>query len=84
MIDRADKEARFFCVMNNRRKENLLPLINKMFIHNNGEEKEELKTIIYFFLYFKKLISVIMVLGYKKLTIHYGLTKGCSIQLKIK
>ena len=29
MIDRADKEARVFCIMNNRTKENLLPIIKE-------------------------------------------------------
>ena len=32
LIDRANKEARVFCVMDNRRKENILPIIKKMFI----------------------------------------------------
>ena len=40
MIDRADKEARVFCVMNNRTKENLLPII-KDNIHTNYEPENE-------------------------------------------
>ena len=38
MIDRADKEARVFCVMNNRTKENLLHLIKEnIYISNESE-----------------------------------------------
>ena len=38
MIDRADKEARVFCVMNNRKKENLLPIIKEnIYTYNENE-----------------------------------------------
>ena len=41
MIDRADKEARVFCVMNNRTKENLLPIIKENIYTYNENENEE-------------------------------------------
>ena len=41
MIDRADKEARVFCVMNNRTKENLLPIIKENIYTSNENENEE-------------------------------------------
>ena len=41
MIDRADKEARVFCVMNNRTKENLLPIIKEnIYTHNESENED--------------------------------------------
>ena len=45
MIDRYTKEARVFCVMNNRTKENLLPIIknniNTTISDEEDEEEEE-------------------------------------------
>ena len=41
MIDRADKEARIFCVMDNRTKENLLPIIKENIYTSNESENEE-------------------------------------------
>ena len=42
MIDRADKEARVFCVMNNRTKENLLPIIKEnIYTYDENEENED-------------------------------------------
>ena len=41
MIDRADKEARVFCVMNNRTKENILLIIKENIYTNNENENEE-------------------------------------------
>ena len=35
MIERADKEARVFCAMNNRTKENLLPIIKENIYTSN-------------------------------------------------
>ena len=43
IIDRGTKEARVFCVLNNRTKENLLPLVKNNVItdENNNEEMSE-------------------------------------------
>lgn len=48
LIDRANKEARVFCVMDNRRKENILPIIkNNVYTPDVNEENEDMKTRIY-------------------------------------
>ena len=44
MIDRDDKEARIFCIMNNRTNENLLPIIKLNIYTYNESENEEMKT----------------------------------------
>ena len=40
MIDRSDKEARVFCVMNNRTKENLRPIIKDNIVTINEQEND--------------------------------------------
>ena len=47
IIDRGTKEARVFCVLNNRTKENLLPLVKNNIItdENNNEEMSEDETV---------------------------------------
>ena len=52
IIDRNTKEERYFCVLNNRTKSNLLPIIQKNVNTNLGEdndlsEEESIKTRIY-------------------------------------
>ena len=55
IINRATKEARVFCVLNNRTKENLLPIIKNNIATDENEnnededlsEKESVKTRIY-------------------------------------
>ena len=42
MIDRADKEARVFCVMNYTTKQNILPIIKEnIYTYNENEEDED-------------------------------------------
>ena len=43
IIERSTKEARVFCVLNNRTKENLLPLIKSNIVtdeHYNNDDEE--------------------------------------------
>ena len=47
LIDHADKEARAFCVLNNRTKENLLPIIERNVLTNDTDNNLNLKTRIY-------------------------------------
>ena len=47
LIGRVDKEARVFCVMNNRTKENLLPIIERNVLTNDIGNNWNLKTRIY-------------------------------------
>lgn len=47
LIDRVDKEARVFCVMNDRTKENLLPIIERNVLTNDIGNNWNLKTRIY-------------------------------------
>ena len=41
IIDRNTKEARVFCVLTDRTKERLLPLVNKYVENNNGLEEDD-------------------------------------------
>ena len=41
IINRANKEARVFCVLNNRTKENLLPIIKNNIATDGNEDNEE-------------------------------------------
>ena len=47
LIVRADKKTRVFCVLNNRTKENLLPIIERNVLTNDTDNNLNLKTRIY-------------------------------------
>ena len=61
LIDRANKDTRFFCVMDNKRKENILPIIKKnVYTPDVNEENEDMMTRIFILIVFrftKKMIS---------------------------
>ena len=63
LIDRLDKKAKVFCVMSDRRKEKLLPLIKKKHVYTSGLENENpefaIRYILIVLVYIKYLILLI-------------------------
>ena len=77
LIDRADKEARVYCVLNNRTKENLLPIIKRNVLTYEIDNSLDLKTRIYSDCYTSYQSRDFEELGYILHRVNYSVWFGC-------